>query len=546
MDAERFQVIRGTDRRPGGPPRARRRHGLLRYEHLAADGTVNDLVVRSVNRALGGTYGTSSAIYKNEFNQYEVQLIDAIKGIGRTLSGKGLSLAGGAGAGDLSGYATIAQFQDLSRRVTILENESFFRLVDGNVTLKEQYQNLWVPGWLAAGGIGTGGGGGGALESLVDVQIVPPHESGDLLVYNGTHWVNTPQSAIVPTVSVAFDDLTSHPTTLAGYGITDAKIQGGTITLGSNSIAPLTSVPDISNTYLSLANGGTVAGAVDFGSGISGGQDWSINDRGEAAFADLTVNGSQVLTSHQTVTDAAATLTPGTTQTIATIGNESITVQVPLFAMQQDIVTLNSYFTNGVANNAAQLDGHSASYFATATSVTDLTTRVTSLESMFEIVDGNVHVKNSMGLWSDSFISSGGVGTSGGGGGYGVEEITSNQDGTVDFHFTGGDITTIDLNHTHAGLLPDVTSSDNGKIVKVVNGEWALAAESGGGGGSSVSWGAESNNTVPLTVDSVSKTLLLSSAKVTSLSSSSTDYQVPSAKCVYDIVGDIETLLAAL
>ena len=34
--------------------------------------------------------------------------------------------------------------------------------------------------------------------------------------------------------------------------------------------------------------------------------------------------------------------------------------------------------------------------------------------------------------------------------------------------------------------------------------------------------------------------------KVTSLSSLSTDTQYPSAKCVYDIVGDIETLLAAL
>ena len=30
-------------------------------------------------------------------------------------------------------------------------------------------------------------------------------------------------------------------TTLAGYGITDANIQNGTITLGSNSITPLTS-----------------------------------------------------------------------------------------------------------------------------------------------------------------------------------------------------------------------------------------------------------------------------------------------------------------
>lgn len=41
--------------------------------------------------------------------------------------------------------------------------------------------------------------------------------------------------------SVAFSDLTSHPTTLAGYGITDAKIANGVITLGGNSITPLTS-----------------------------------------------------------------------------------------------------------------------------------------------------------------------------------------------------------------------------------------------------------------------------------------------------------------
>lgn len=36
------------------------------------------------------------------------------------------------------------------------------------------------------------------------------------------------------------------------------------------------------------------------------------------------------------------------------------------------------------------------------------------------------------------------------------------------------------------------------------------------------------------------------SNKVTSISSSSTDTQYPSAKCVYDIVGDIETLINAL
>lgn len=36
------------------------------------------------------------------------------------------------------------------------------------------------------------------------------------------------------------------------------------------------------------------------------------------------------------------------------------------------------------------------------------------------------------------------------------------------------------------------------------------------------------------------------SNKVTSLSSSSTDTQYPSAKCVYDLIGDVESLLAAI
>lgn len=38
----------------------------------------------------------------------------------------------------------------------------------------------------------------------------------------------------------------------------------------------------------------------------------------------------------------------------------------------------------------------------------------------------------------------------------------------------------------------------------------------------------------------------VTSNKVTSLSSQSTDTQYPSAKCVYDIVGNIETLLAQI
>lgn len=38
----------------------------------------------------------------------------------------------------------------------------------------------------------------------------------------------------------------------------------------------------------------------------------------------------------------------------------------------------------------------------------------------------------------------------------------------------------------------------------------------------------------------------LTTNKVTSLSSSSTDTQYPSAKCIYDIIGDLETILETL
>lgn len=41
--------------------------------------------------------------------------------------------------------------------------------------------------------------------------------------------------------AVEWDDVLNRPTTVAGYGITDAKIQNGVITLGENSLTPYTS-----------------------------------------------------------------------------------------------------------------------------------------------------------------------------------------------------------------------------------------------------------------------------------------------------------------
>ena len=43
--------------------------------------------------------------------------------------------------------------------------------------------------------------------------------------------------------AVEWNNVLDKPTTIAGYGITDAKIENGTITLGNQTITPLTSAP---------------------------------------------------------------------------------------------------------------------------------------------------------------------------------------------------------------------------------------------------------------------------------------------------------------
>ena len=64
---------------------------------------------------------------------------------------------------------------------------------------------LYTDSFLSALGLnpGTGGGGGGgatALSELSDVQL-SGLLTGDVLIYDGTHWANRPQSSIVPDLS---------------------------------------------------------------------------------------------------------------------------------------------------------------------------------------------------------------------------------------------------------------------------------------------------------------------------------------------------------
>ena len=55
--------------------------------------------------------------------------------------------------------------------------------------------------------------------------------------------------------AVAWDSISDKPTTISGYGITDAKIANGKITLGSNEITPVTSVNGHSGSSVTVTAG---------------------------------------------------------------------------------------------------------------------------------------------------------------------------------------------------------------------------------------------------------------------------------------------------
>lgn len=84
--------------------------------------------------------------------------------------------------------------------------------------------------------------------------------------------------------SYTFSEIGSKPTTISGYGITDAKIASGTITLGSNTITPLTSSSTLNAAKLS----GAIPSAVTATTQTAGDNSTKI---ATTAFVSSAING---------------------------------------------------------------------------------------------------------------------------------------------------------------------------------------------------------------------------------------------------------------
>ena len=87
--------------------------------------------------------------------------------------------------------------------------------------------------------------GAKSIYALASTPVTTTFEAGCdiLMVYNGTAWKVDAYAGGGGGGggSVDWTDVENKPTTLGGYGITDANISSGTITLGENTITPLTS-----------------------------------------------------------------------------------------------------------------------------------------------------------------------------------------------------------------------------------------------------------------------------------------------------------------
>lgn len=109
--------------------------------------------------------------------------------------------------------------------------------------------NLYATGEVSAYGAGSHSGGGGlswedlttAGTQIIDKSHLPSDITAKVTwdaIEGKPTWIPTENPHYL--TSVSWNDVKSTaPTTLSGYGITDAKIERGTITIGDNSITPL-------------------------------------------------------------------------------------------------------------------------------------------------------------------------------------------------------------------------------------------------------------------------------------------------------------------
>ena len=151
---------------------------------------------------------------------------------------------------------------------TKIQNQCPYELKIGDaveLTLKNgSFNNCWVSAKHGMGTRATSEGSSGAyvLPVATATQLGGIKVGAGLVISNGVLSVTGGGTAD----AVEWEKVLNTPTTLAGYGITDARINSGTITLGENSIVPLTASSNLDATKL-VGNVPSATKAIQDGNG---------------------------------------------------------------------------------------------------------------------------------------------------------------------------------------------------------------------------------------------------------------------------------------
>ena len=308
---------------------------------------------------------------------------------------------------------SLARKLDKSAFYDLFEKVNIGTTSEPKYAIRAKY-GLFSDSFLSALGLNpnTGGGGGGgatALSELSDVQL-SGLLTGDVLIYDGTHWVNKPQSSIVP-------DLSEYATRVwvqqQGYA-TSAALSNKVDKVAGYGL----SKNDFTDALLSKLNG-IEAGANRY-IHPTGGADASIGDAAGRVLAGITVNALGHVTSVSSKTLAAA-----------------------------DIPTLSISKVSGLQD---ALDGK-----LDAATFDDLFEKVnigTTSEPKYAI-----HAK--YGLYTDSFLSALGLNpNTGGGGGGGATALSELSDVQLSGLLTG-DVLIYDgthwVNKPQSSIVPDLS-----------------------------------------------------------------------------------------
>lgn len=358
---------------------------------------------------------------------------------------------------------------NLNSRVTSLENGQ----IEGVATQEwVQQQDFATKSWVTTRGYLTSlahnhtitignasksvGVSGTANFTLADIGA---QAAGNYATSGHTHSVkiNGQEKTIAASGGTAVDlgtYLTAHQdisgkadkaTTLTGYGITDAKIENGVITLGKNTITPLTSHQSLTayatiewvntnfNKYV-LPVAGTAIG------GVKSGTDITVDANGNVSVNDNSHNHKWVnisdrptsLPASDVYAWAKAPTKPSYTLDEVTDGS---TRKLSNYATAADVKTLQEYFTNGVANKANVLNtAHTiwGQSFNGSANVSGAMSDVTNINSLLYLstnvgigtsnptekltVNGNINTSGTVhataGIYTEGYVSALGQNTS--------------------------------------------------------------------------------------------------------------------------------------